>query len=101
MVRLQLDGLNKGHTDFDEVKRAKNKNKKKRKNPDDPDFDSEEEYNSEVASDDGEDEEAGESELESVTSDLEGVKKASNLQARTNKPDEFLVKREATLLAIL
>lgn len=36
-----------------------------------------------------------------MTSDLEAVKKTSKYQAKTNKADEFLAKREATLLAIL
>ena len=51
MVRLQLEGMKLGHTGFDAVKKNKNKKKKKR-DPDHPKFDSEEEYGSEVVSDD-------------------------------------------------
>lgn len=78
LVRLKLDGLSKSHTAYDEVKKVINKKT---------------EYGSE--------EESEELDLDDLEESDEESKQGFEIKARTNKPDEPLVKREATLLAIL
>lgn len=103
VVRLQFDGLapeRKGQTIFDQVNQAqkkKQKHKSKKKlDPDHPDFDSEEEYDNEVkeyVSSDEDDEEAEE--------ESEEINPNSGFTVKKVAPNEYLIKREATLISIL
>ena len=90
LVRLKLDGLSRSHTAYDEVKKVIKKK--------------DDEYGSEIEDDGKESIELNLDDLEesdrSINSDEE-KKQGFEIKARTNKPDELLVKREATLLAIL
>ena len=124
VVRLQLDGLaafKKGTHIFDSLQRAKRtqgpkggKKKKKKLDPDHPDFDSEEEYGNEakdyVSSEEEESvddlmEGADESaEEEPINRNRGGGNRFTGDDGYTVKkvpPNEYLIKRESTLLAIL
>lgn len=128
LVRLQLDGLTNYYQKFDEVRRVKDKKKnKKRLDPDHPDFDSEEEYGKESDDDPNDEPEQEEEEAEDEIDDLDDLgeegeeemvsmdgeepkpaaplvkkpRKEKEIKARTNKCDEPLAKREASLLTIL
>lgn len=102
MVRLQLEGLKptkKGQTIFDTLNQAKKSTaprQKKKLDPDDPNFDSEEEYGNEAQSyhSDSEGSEEGEQEISENEPRV-------NYQVKKIPPNEYLIKREATLIAIL
>lgn len=121
LVRLQFEGLNAPRKDqrrFSVVKRAKTaskQGKKRRKlDPDDPDFDSEAEYGDEareyVSSSEDEELDSNQSEQEdadAATKETEqqgGGRQAlkdSDFVIKEAPLDEYLIKREATLIALL
>lgn len=122
LVRLQFEGLNAPKKDqrrFSVVKRAKvvgknGKNGKKRRklDPDDPDFDSEAEYGEEAREyvSSSEEEDSNQSEEEEADAAAKATKQhKGGRQALTDSDfvirdaplDEYLIKREATLIALL
>lgn len=73
--------------------------KKKKLDPDDPDFDSEEEYGNEEGG--GSDEDGEEEGEESMSEHEEEEKPKPDYVVRKAAPNEYLIKRESTLVAIL
>lgn len=127
LVRLNFEGLKEPTKNqlnmLDQVTKKKKEVKKVQLDPDHPDFDSEEEYGNEVkeyvsSSEEEDDEEEGESDQEDkedgselVSDDEEAgaeikkpvpkPRKQVEYAVKKTPPNEYLVKREATLLAIL